>query len=199
MKIGVLAIQGDFDAHARALRRIDADAIEVRRADDLNAVEGLILPGGESTTMLKLIEEEQLTQPITNFARAGNPIFGTCAGAILLAREVYNSGQASLALLDVAIERNSYGRQIDSFIAEAEMSHDDETIEAVFIRAPRIRRVGSNVQVIARLDGEPVLVREQNILAATFHPELTENGRVHRLFVDMVRIENEVQVIQERF
>jgi pyridoxal 5'-phosphate synthase pdxT subunit len=199
MKIGVFAIQGDFNAHVRALLRIDADTIEVRRADDLNRVDGLILPGGESTTILKFIEEEQLAQPIANFALAGKSIFGTCAGAILLAREVYNPVQASLALLDITVERNAYGRQVDSFIAKTEMSQDNEPLEAVFIRAPRIVRVGSNVRVLARLEGEPVLVREQNIIAAVFHPELTDDTRVHRLFLDVVRAETEVKAAQMKF
>ena len=185
--IGVLAIQGDFAAHARALRRIGVDAIEVRRSNDLDATDGLIIPGGESTTMLKFIEEENLGASITDFARQGKPIFGTCAGAILLAREVYNPAQASLGLIDIGIERNGYGRQLESFIAEVETAIDGGPIEAVFIRAPRIRGAGPNVEVVASLNDEPVLVREGIILAATFHPELTEDTRVHSLFVEMVR------------
>ena len=186
MNIGVLAIQGDFDAHARALRRVGSNPIEIRRADDLNAVNGLVLPGGESTTMLKFIEEEGFTGPITDFAHAGKPIFGTCAGAILLARDVYNPTQASLGLIDIAVERNAYGRQVDSFISAVEESFDCGTLEAVFIRAPKIKEVGPNVEVLARLNGEPVLVRERSIVCSTFHPELTADDRVHRLFVEMV-------------
>ena len=185
--IGVLAIQGDFAAHARALRRIGVDAIEVRRSNDLDATDGLIVPGGESTTMLKFIEEENLAESITDFARQGKPIFGTCAGAILLAREVYNPAQASIGLIDIGVERNGYGRQVDSFIAEVETAIEGGPLEAVFIRAPRIRGAGPNVEVVASLNDEPVLVREGNILAATFHPELTEDTRVHSLFVEMVR------------
>jgi 5'-phosphate synthase pdxT subunit len=185
--IGVLAIQGDFDAHARALRRAGANAIEIRRADELRAIDGLILPGGESTTMLKFIEEEEFARPITDFAYGGKPIFGTCAGAILLAREVYNPTQASLGLIDIAVERNAYGRQVDSFIASVEESFDGRALEAVFIRAPKIREVGGNVEVLARLNSEPVLVRERSIVCSTFHPELTADDRVHRLFVEIVR------------
>ena len=184
--IGVLAIQGDFDAHARALRRAGANAIEIRRADDLSAVDGLILPGGESTTMLMFIEEEGFAGPIIDFAHSGKPILGTCAGAILLARDVYNPTQASLGLIDIAVERNAYGRQVDSFIVPVEESFDDGTIEAVFIRAPKIKEVGPNVEVFARLNGNPVLVREGSIVCSTFHPELTADDRVHRLFVEMV-------------
>ena len=185
--IGVLAIQGDFAAHARTLRRVGVDIIEVRRADDLNKAEGLIIPGGESTTMLKFIEEENLAAPIIGFARQGKPIFGTCAGAIVLAREVYNPAQASLGLLDIDVERNGYGRQVNSFIADVEIDIAGGPLEAVFIRAPKIIRVGAEVQVLARLNDEPVLVRERNILAATFHPELTGDDRIHRLLVEMVR------------
>jgi 5'-phosphate synthase pdxT subunit len=186
MDIGVLAIQGDFDAHARALRRVGSNPVEIRRADELSAVDGLILPGGESTTMLKFIEEEGFIGPITDFAHAGKPIFGTCAGAILLARDVYNPTQASLGLIDIAVERNAYGRQVDSFITAVEQPFDGGTLEAVFIRAPKIKEVGPNVEVLARLNGEPVLVRERSIVCSTFHPELTADDRVHRLFVEMV-------------
>ena len=187
MAIGVLAIQGDFAAHARALRRLSVDAIEVRRSNDLDAADGLILPGGESTTMLKFIEEESLAESITDFARQGKPIFGTCAGAILLAREVYNPAQASLGLIDISVERNGYGRQVDSFIAEVETAIEGGPLEAVFIRAPRIRGAGPNVEVLASLNDEPVLVQAGNILAATFHPELSDDTRAHSLFVEMVR------------
>ncbi|SRR5712692_5089914 len=194
MTIGVLAIQGDFAAHDRALRRIGADTIEVRRANDLDVSDGLIIPGGESTTMLKFIEDEDLAEPIAEFARAGKPVFGTCAGAILLAREVYNPAQPSLGLIDIAVERNAYGRQVDSFIVDAEASIEGGPLEAVFIRAPKIVRVGPNVEVLARAKGEPVLAREGGILVATFHPELTEDGRTHSLFVEMIRAAREAQV-----
>jgi len=184
MAIGVLAVQGDFAAHAETLRRIGVNAIEVRRSNDLDAADGLILPGGESTTMLKFIEEENLAQSITDFARQGKPILGTCAGAILLARGVYNPAQASLGLIDIGVERNGYGRQVDSFIAEVETVIEGGPLEGVFIRAPRIRCSGPNVEILGRLRGEPVLVRERNIVVATFHPELTEDDRAQRLFLE---------------
>ncbi|HLF84740.1 MAG TPA: pyridoxal 5'-phosphate synthase glutaminase subunit PdxT [Blastocatellia bacterium] len=199
MAIGVFAIQGDFAAHARALRRVGVEALEVRRADDLDAVDGLIIPGGESTTMLKFIEEENLAASITDFARQGKPIFGTCAGAILLAREVYNPAQASLGLVDISVERNGYGRQVDSFIAEVETAIEVGPLEAVFIRAPKIKRVGPEVEVLASLNGEPVLARERNVVAATFHPELTGDDRMHRLLVEMVRGAKEAQVTLAAF
>ena len=191
--IGVLAIQGDFAAHARALRCAGAVPVEIRRADDLSSVDGLILPGGESTTILKFIEEEGFEGEILDFARAGKPIFGTCAGAIILAREVYNPAQASLGLIDIAVERNAYGRQVDSFIAETDDAFDGGALEAVFIRAPRIKELGQNVEVLARLNGEPVLVRQRRIVCSTFHPELTADDRVHRLFCEMVRSWNKTQ------
>lgn len=194
MAIGVFAIQGDFAAHVRAFRRVGVDAFEVRRANDFDAAEGIIIPGGESTTMLKFIEEENLADSIIDFARRGKPIFGTCAGAILLAREVYNPTQASLRLIDLTVERNGYGRQIDSFIVEVETTVEGGPLEAVFIRAPKIKRVGPEVKVLATLNGEPVLVQERNILAATFHPELTQDGRMHRLFAEMARAAREAQM-----
>jgi 5'-phosphate synthase pdxT subunit len=199
MAIGVLAIQGDFAAHARVLRRIGVDVFEVRRANDLDASNGLIVPGGESTTMLKFIEEENLAAPITDFARQGKPVFGTCAGAILLAREVYNPAQPSLGLIDIGVERNGYGRQLDSFIAGVETAIEGGPLEAVFIRAPKIKRIGLEVEVLASLNGEPVLVREGNILAATFHPELTEDTRAHSLFVELVRAASEAHMTLASF
>ena len=185
--IGVLAIQGDFAAHIRALRRIGEDPVEVRSMNELDTLDGLILPGGESTTMLKFFDDESLATSIIGFADSGKPIFGTCAGAILLAREVYNPAQPSLGLIDMVIERNGYGRQVDSFVGNTEAESELGTFEAVFIRAPRIKAVGPAVDVLARINTEPVLVRERNILAATFHPELTEDTRTHCLFGDMVK------------
>jgi pyridoxal 5'-phosphate synthase pdxT subunit len=187
MTIGVLAIQGDFAAHARALRQIGVEATEVRSEADLANTEGLIIPGGESTTILKFIQEESLAESILGFGRQGRPIFGTCAGAILLAREVYNPAQASLGLIDIEVERNGYGRQVDSFVADVETPLEGGPLEAVFIRAPKFKRVGPNVEVLASLNGEPVLVRERNVLAAAFHPELVGDERVHRLFAGMVK------------
>lgn len=185
MNIGVLAIQGDFAAHKRALSRIGVGAIEVRRRADMDRIDGLIMPGGESTTMLRFMLEEGLGDAVEAFAESSKPVFGTCAGAILLARAVKNPDQPSLALIDIAVERNAYGRQVDSFIGAADVSMQGGPLEAVFIRAPRIIEVGPNVETIATLRGEPVLVREGNILAATFHPELTDDTRTHNLFIDM--------------
>ena len=187
MRIGVLAIQGDFAAHARAIERSGANAIEVRRANDVASLDGLIIPGGETTTMLRFIENESIGASIAEFARSGKPIFGTCAGAILLAREVYNPAQPSLGLIDIVVERNAYGRQVDSFIATVETSIEGGPLEAVFIRAPKIRRIGAGVKVIASLNDEAVLVRDGNILAATFHPELTDDVRTHSLFLEMIK------------
>ncbi|HSB08762.1 MAG TPA: pyridoxal 5'-phosphate synthase glutaminase subunit PdxT [Blastocatellia bacterium] len=186
MVVGVLAIQGDFAAHAHALKSAGADAVEVRRANQLAAIDGLVIPGGESTTMIKFIEEENLREPIIAFATAGYPVFGTCAGAILLARTVYNPPQASLGLIDIAVERNAYGRQVDSFIAEADVIFDAGPLESVFIRAPRIKQIGPGIEVLATLNNEPVLVRGGDVMVATFHPELTRDRRVHRLFLEMV-------------
>jgi 5'-phosphate synthase pdxT subunit len=185
MKIGVLAVQGDFAAHKRMLDRIGVQTVEVRTPADLEHIAGLIMPGGESTTMLKFLTKEALAEPIRNFARAGTPIFGTCAGAILLANEVTGPAQPSLGLIDITVERNAYGRQVDSFVGEAESELPGGNLEAVFIRAPRIRRLGPGVETLAFVEGEPVLVREGNIIAATFHPELGGDQRVHRLFVEM--------------
>jgi pyridoxal 5'-phosphate synthase pdxT subunit len=191
MKIGVLAVQGNFAAHKVALSRIGVEAREVRRISDLEAVDALIIPGGESTTMLKFITEEGLGNGIEEFANGGKPVFGTCAGAILLAREVSNPAQPSLALIDITVERNAYGRQVDSFIAEAESSFEagpveEGPLEAVFIRAPKIKEIGPHVAVLATLERQPVLVREGNILVATFHPELTRDSRTHQLFAEMI-------------
>jgi pyridoxal 5'-phosphate synthase pdxT subunit len=182
-RVGVLALQGDFEAHSDALQRAGAESIEVRTASDLDSVDGLIIPGGESTTMLKLIEEESLFSSLKNFG-ARKPIFGTCAGAILLASEVINPAQSSLGLMDFTIERNGYGRQIDSRIAGIDL--EGESAEAVFIRAPIIRRVGPAAKVLATYHGAPVLVEEGKHLAATFHPELSGNERIHRQFVEKV-------------
>jgi len=169
------------------LARLGARSVEVRKPADLENIGGLIMPGGESTTMLKFLLEEALAEPIKDFARAGKPIFGTCAGAILLANEVTGPAQPSLRLIDITVERNAYGRQVDSFVGAAETQLAGGALEAVFIRAPRIKRLGPAVNTLARVEGEPVLVREGNILAATFHPELGGDQRVHRLFVEIAR------------
>ena len=188
--IGVLALQGDFAAHIQMIERIGSRAIEVRRASDLQQADygeltGLILPGGESSTMMKLLEQEDLLDPLQLFAASGKPILGTCAGAILLACEVIHPGQKSLNLIDITIARNAYGRQVDSHIAEADTQLLGGSMEAVFIRAPRIVRTGKNVSVLASIDGEPIFVREANLFAATFHPELTTDERIHRFFLQV--------------
>jgi pyridoxal 5'-phosphate synthase pdxT subunit len=186
IRIGVLAIQGDFAAHLRMLKRIGVEAFEVRRAEELEGLDGLIIPGGESTTMLKFLSSENLLAALKHFAEQGKPLFGTCAGAILLAREVLNPPQTSMGLLDITIERNAYGRQVDSHISQAETTFDGGEMEAVFIRAPRIKSIGKEVEVLATLDKEPVFVRQNNIFAATFHPELSNDERAHRLFITEV-------------
>jgi pyridoxal 5'-phosphate synthase pdxT subunit len=181
-RVGVLALQGDFEAHERALARAGAEAVEVRSAADLENVQGLVIPGGESTTMMKLLEEEKLLDPLREFGRE-RPIFGTCAGAILLASHVINSPQCSLGLMDLEVERNAYGRQLDSRIARLKPEGIEGEMEAVFIRAPIIRRVGQGARVLASYQGDPVLVEQGRHLAATFHPELTGDSRVHLMFL----------------
>jgi pyridoxal 5'-phosphate synthase pdxT subunit len=184
-RVGVLALQGDFQAHQRALERAGAEAVEVRTAADLENIQGLIIPGGESTTMMKMLAEEKLVDPLRDFGRR-RPIFGTCAGAILLATEVANSAQASLGLMDMQVERNAYGRQLDSRIARVNSEGMAGGLEAVFIRAPIIRRVGKDATVLATYEGDPVLVEQGRHLAATFHPELTDDTRVHLMFLEKI-------------
>ncbi len=180
--IGVLALQGDFEAHARALERAGARAFQVRTRADLERAAGLVIPGGESTTMLKLMRLEDLIEPLRRFG-ATRPVFGTCAGAILLASRVTHPEQESLGLMDIDVERNAYGRQLDSHVATLEDA-EGGPLEAVFIRAPIIRRAGPPVRVLATYRGAPVLVEQGRHLAATFHPELSADGRVHRRFVE---------------
>lgn len=184
-RVGVLALQGDFEAHKKALERAGAEAVEVRSANDLNAVGGLIIPGGESTTMMKLLEQEELLDPIAEFGQR-RPIFGTCAGAILLASDVSNPVQKSLGLMDISVERNGYGRQLDSRIARLHPEGFDQDLEAVFIRAPIIRRTGPEAKVLAKYHDDPVLVEQGRHMAATFHPELTEDPRVHLMFLGKI-------------
>ena len=187
-RIGVLAIQGDYAAHAAALSEVGAEPCEVRKASQLQALDGLILPGGESTTMLKFLEKHSFFETLEDFSKK-KPVFGTCAGAILLAREVRNPAQRSLGILDAVVERNAYGRQIDSTILTAETELPGGPLEMVFIRAPRIVSTGAQVQILGRRDGAPVLVRQGAVMAATFHPELSKDRRVHRLFVELVKDE----------
>lgn len=176
MQIGVLALQGGFALHTRPLLALGHEVVEVREAAQLEAVGGLVLPGGESTTMLRLIARHALREALARFAQSGRPLLATCAGLILAARKVVGPEQESLGLLDVAVARNAWGRQLDSFEGTA----DKSTLPLVFIRAPRIVELGPAVEVLATLDGEPVLVRQGKATAATFHPELTASLEVHR-------------------
>jgi pyridoxal 5'-phosphate synthase pdxT subunit len=175
-RIGVLALQGAFREHARALRRADADVVEVRLPGQLDDVDGLVIPGGESTSILRLAALYGLDDAIRTF---GGPIFGTCAGMILLDR-------AHLGLVDLVADRNAYGRQIASFEADLELEGDERTFRGIFIRAPRVRDLGPGVEVLARLDGDPVLVRDGRVLLAAFHPELTDDPRIHERFLELV-------------
>jgi pyridoxal 5'-phosphate synthase pdxT subunit len=184
--VAVLALQGDFEAHRRALDRIGVESFEARRPEELDGAAGLVIPGGESTTLWKFFEFAPWEDAIRRFAGSGRPVLGTCAGAIVLAREVINPEQKSLGLIDLAVERNAYGRQADSFVGTADAPSLGGILPAVFIRAPRIRSVGPAVEVLATRDGEPVLVRQGNVVAATFHPELTEDDRVERLAFENV-------------
>jgi 5'-phosphate synthase pdxT subunit len=188
MKIGVLALQGDFALHRQALERIGVEAVEVRKPAELEAVDGLIIPGGESTTLLKLMDAWEFVPALEKFHAAGKPIFGTCAGLIVLAREVLNPNQLSLGFIDVTVERNAYGRQKESFETEGEAALEGERrpVRMVFIRAPRIRRVGPTVTPLAAHQGECVMARQGSVLVATFHPELTDDPTVHRYFCRMV-------------
>jgi 5'-phosphate synthase pdxT subunit len=189
---GVLALQGDFAAHAAALQAAGAEAREVRRVRELDGLAGLVIPGGESTALLRLMDDEPWFDALHRFHAAGGSLLGTCAGAILLARRVVPD-QRSLGLLDAVVERNAYGRQIDSFETRLAGNDGAGPIEAVFIRAPRIRSVGPGVETLARFDGEPVLVRQGRVLAATFHPELTDSSGLHRLFVSLAPETGEVR------
>jgi pyridoxal 5'-phosphate synthase pdxT subunit len=185
LTIGVLALQGDYEAHARAFENLGAQTVLVRKADGLANLDGLVIPGGESTTMLKFLEQNGFFSALEEFA-ATTPCFATCAGCILLAREVLHPPQRSLGVLDATVERNAYGRQIDSTILTAETELPGGPLEMVFIRSPRITRIGNGVEVLARREESPTLVRQGHLLVATFHPEMTADTRVQRLFLEMV-------------
>jgi 5'-phosphate synthase pdxT subunit len=185
-RIGVLAIQGDYDAHAQALREAGAEPVLVRKPEELADIDGLIIPGGESTTFLKFLERDGFLGALRKFVE-DKPTFGTCAGCILLAKDVTHPPQKSLGVLDATVERNAYGRQIDSSIETSETQLPGGPLEMVYIRAPRMVKTGDGVEVLAERDGFPVLVKQGHLMAATFHPELSADRRVHKLFVDLVR------------
>jgi len=187
-RIGILALQGDVREHAIALRDISAEPVEVRLPRDLVGLDGLILPGGESTTMRKLIDLYGLREPILALARAGAPMYGTCAGMILLAERIADGEEPVLGLLDITVQRNAYGRQLDSFEADLSIpSLGDEPLHGVFIRAPVVSEVGADVEVLARdPDGRPIAVRQGRVMATAFHPELTGDRRLHRLLLELI-------------
>ena len=187
MKIGVLALQGDFDAHRRRLEELGAEVVLVRKPEQLDSIDGLVIPGGESSTFLKLLGEDGF-EKLKQFVRI-KPTFGTCAGAILLANDVANPEQKGLGAIDIGVRRNAYGRQLESSIREGrlfEKKGGESPIEMVFIRAPKIERVGKGVEVLATEGNDPIVVRQGRAMAATFHPELSDDSRVHRLFLDLV-------------
>jgi 5'-phosphate synthase pdxT subunit len=177
MRVGVLAVQGNFREHAATLRRLGADVVEVRKPEQLDGLDGLVVPGGESTTFMRLMRLYGLDEALRSF---GGPVFGTCAGMIVLDR-------GHLGLMDIDVDRNAYGRQVASFEADLGLRDEQEPLRGVFIRAPRVRDHGPEVEVLAEHDGEPVLLRQGRFLAASFHPELTEDTRVHELFLQSVR------------
>jgi 5'-phosphate synthase pdxT subunit len=189
MKVGVLALQGDVREHVGALERAGATAVQVRYSDELADVDALVLPGGESTTIGKLLDRFDLLEPLRERARSGMPLYGTCAGLILMARAIEGPQDAPhrLGLMDLTVRRNAYGRQVDSFETDLDVEGLDERYRAVFIRAPVVERTGERVEVLASVDGKPVLVRQGRLLASTFHPEMTGDNRVHSMFVGMVR------------
>lgn len=186
LTIGVLALQGDYEAHARAFASAGASTVLVRKPEELKGIDGLVLPGGESTTMLKFLEKHGFFDTLGEFV-SSTPCFATCAGCILVAREVLHPKQRSLGVLDATVERNAYGRQVDSTILTLPTELPGGPLEMVFIRAPRITKVGPRVKVLAQRDGFPALVRQGKLLAATFHPEMTSDTRVQQLFLEMVR------------
>jgi pyridoxal 5'-phosphate synthase pdxT subunit len=183
VKIGVLALQGNFREHAAMLRRLGAEVVEVRKPEQLEGLDGLVIPGGESTTFMRLMRLYGLDEAIRRF---GRPVFGTCAGMIVLDRD-------HLGLVDLVVDRNAYGRQVASFEADLDLEGDDDQLRGVFIRAPRVREVGTGVEVLAEHDGEPVLVRDGRFLLASFHPELTDDTRVHERFLELVKQETRVR------
>jgi 5'-phosphate synthase pdxT subunit len=186
-RIGVLALQGDVPEHLRALEAAGAVAVPVKTCAALASVDGLVIPGGESTTVGMLLERFELMEPLRARIEEGMPLFGTCTGLILMAKEIEGSGQPRIGCMDVTVRRNAYGRQVDSFEADLPIpTVGEEPVHAVFIRAPQVTEVRAGVEVLAESEAGPVLVRQGSLLGATFHPELTDDARVHRLFVEMV-------------
>ncbi len=185
MKVGVLALQGDFAAHRRRLEELGAEVVEVRKPEQLDQIDGLVIPGGESSTFLKLLGEYGFER-LNDFVHS-KPVFGTCAGSILLAKDVENPSQQGLNAIDITVRRNAYGRQIDSAILTLATKLGPEPLEQVYIRAPRIERVGPGVEVLAERDGHAVLVRQGKVMAATFHPELSDDPRVHAEFLKLLK------------
>lgn len=188
MSVGVLALQGDFREHAAALERLGADVRLVRTVDDLAEVDALVIPGGESTAIGQLADWHGLVGPLRDRIEAGLPTLGTCAGMIFLAGStVEDTGQVQLGVLDVVVRRNAFGRQVDSFEADIAVVGLEEPVHGVFIRAPWIEKVGDGIEILAEVDGRPVMVRQGSIIATSFHPELTADGRLHTLLLDMIR------------
>jgi 5'-phosphate synthase pdxT subunit len=185
--IGVLGFQGDFYEHVEMLKKMKIDTIVVRKTDDFEKIDGLIIPGGESTTMIKIMKETGMDKTLETYINKGLPTFGTCAGMIVLSKSVSSYNQFALGTIDMEVERNAYGRQVESFESDLIIEGFDSPYKAIFIRAPRIMRVGREVSVMAELNGTPVLVRQGSAMAASFHPELTTDTRVHQLFLEMVR------------
>ncbi len=187
LRIGVLGLQGDFREHVEMLNLIGVKTLVVKLPEDLNLIDGLIIPGGESTTMGRIMENVGIKEPLVEKIKKGFPVYGTCAGMILLSKKVSDYNQPLLGVLDIEVERNAYGRQVESFEVDIKIeSLGEKPFRAVFIRAPRIISLGENVKVLAEYKGDPVLVREGNILASSFHPELTKDTRIHEYFLRMV-------------
>lgn len=187
LKVGVLGLQGDVREHIEILQLLGVETFVVKLPEDLKLVDGLIIPGGESTTMIKIMKEIQMYEPLKEKIENGFPVYGTCAGMILLAKKVKNSDQLTLQVLDIEVERNAYGRQIESFEVDINIPQfGEKPVRAVFIRAPKIVKMESNVEVLAEYEGTPVFVKENNVMATSFHPELTSDTRIHKYFIKMV-------------
>ncbi len=187
MKIGVSGVQGDFREHKIALEKLGVEVIVVNKPEQLDEISGLIIPGGESTTMIRIMKKIGLFEKLREKIKEGFPVYGTCAGLIVLAKKIENYPQESLGVIDIDVVRNAYGRQVDSFDEEIEIKGLEEKFKAIFIRAPKVVQWGSNVEVLAYLGNDPVLLKEKNVLVSSFHPELTDDLRIHKMFLDMVQ------------